>query len=320
MFDDLVMGPQTAELMRRGYLARYRLFGPPPAGKINADDMKHQGGDFAKADASAASMKPAIMGSVMGHYRLHLNGAPSVAFTASIAAAESYAEKFRAEGWRAASIDGKIDKTTRRQVTTDFARGQLNVLCSCDIISEGYDVPGIVGGIFLRPTESLGLNLQQMGRTFRTSPGKDCAILLDHVGNTHRHGLPDDERQWTLDAESRAKRKKRDPDDVAIRQCKKCYAINQITASKCKECGEVFVSAARVIEERDGDLYEINGETFRMSRAEVLAAAAEQVKPSELEALTTIGKMKGMNNPEGWARHVLEARIAKRAKSKAAAA
>jgi hypothetical protein len=79
----------------------------------------------------------------------------------------------------------------------------------------------------------------------------------------------------------------------------------------------VFIAAARKIEEKDGDLHEINGETFRMNRAEVLAAAAE-IRPSELEALTTIGTMKGMKNPAGWARHVLEARAAKKAKGRAA--
>lgn len=305
MFTDMVLGPQTAELMAAGFLAPYRLFAPAPQEQINAADMKHQGGDFAKADASAASMKPAIMGSVMGHYRKYLDGAPSVAFCASVEAAANYAEKFRAEGYRAASLDGKMDRKERRQVTDDFARGQLNVLTSCDIISEGYDVPGIVGGIFLRPTESLALCLQQMGRTFRIAPGKTHAILLDHVGNTSRHGLPDDERQWTLDAASRAKRKKKDADDVAIRQCKSCFAISRATAPKCRECGAVFVVAARKIEERDGELHEVtSGERFRMGRQEVMQAA--EANPSAMEALVALGTRRGMKNPAGWAAHVLQ--------------
>ncbi len=319
MFEDMVLGPQVAELIAGGHLADYRLFAPPQAQQINADDMKHQAGDFAKADASAASMKPAIMGSVMGHYRKHLDGAPSVAFCASVEAAVSFAEKFRSEGYRAASIDGKMDKKDRREITRDFAAGLLNVLTSCDLVSEGYDVPGIVGAILLRPTESLALCLQQIGRALRPKVGGGKAIILDHVGNTGRHGLPDDEREWTLDAVSRSKRKAKDADDVAIRQCKACFAISRATAPKCRECGKPFIVAARTIEEKEGELFEVDGAAFRMSRNEVNQAAATERYGASLDALAKLGQMRGMKNPEGWAKHVLDAREAKAAKRRASA-
>ncbi|MFN4244505.1 MAG: DEAD/DEAH box helicase, partial [Tepidisphaerales bacterium] len=91
-----------------------------------------------------------------------------------------------------------MDRGVRKQLVRDFGRGIIQVLTSVDVISEGFDVPGIVGAILLRPTQSLGLYLQQVGRALRTAPGKEAAIILDHVGNSQRHGLPDDPREWSL--------------------------------------------------------------------------------------------------------------------------
>jgi superfamily II DNA or RNA helicase len=310
VFDDLVMGPTTAALIADGWLSPYRLFAPPTAQQADLSGVHSRAGDFIAAETAAIMDKPAIIGSAVGHYRQHLNGAPAVAFCVSIQHAQHVAETFRSEGWRAASIDGAMEKQTRREIVRDFSAGQLHVLTSCDLISEGFDVPGIVGALLLRPTQSLAMYLQQVGRTLRLAPGKAAAVLLDHVGNSARHGLPDDEREWSLAGRDK-KKKSKDPDDVAIRQCPKCYACSNAYAPKCRECGFVFTVAPRKIAEKEGELAEVDPEVARVQFARARSAA------SDLAALVEVGKLRGMSNPEGWAKHVLKAREEKASRRRA---
>jgi DNA repair protein RadD len=139
--------------------------------------------------------------------------------------------------------------------------GQLQVLCNCGLISEGVDVPNIAAVILLRPTASVGLYLQQVGRALRPSPGKDRAVILDFAGNVGRHGLPDAPRTWSLDAKPRRPRER--PDGPRLRRCLSCSALNQAAAHTCMNCDgdlrtpkerreiEVALEQARRREEED---------------------------------------------------------------------
>lgn len=316
VFDEMVLGPTTGELIELGSLAPYRLFAPHQAVDLSGVHMR--GGDFARNELAGALDKPAIIGSAVGEYRAKMDGMPAVAFCVSIEHAQHTAEQFRAQGYRAMCLDGKMDKTLRRDVVRDFAAGRINVITSCDLISEGFDIPGIVGAILLRPTWSLALYLQQVGRALRTAPGKDAAIILDHVGNAARHGLPDDPRNWSLLGREERKKKKGEQ-EVATRQCMPweqapgrmvggCYAVSPAAASKCRECGAPFQVKSRVIEEVAGTLSEV--EIAKMRRT----AAREQAAAKTLEDLIEVGRARGFRSPEGWARHIVAARQAKEAR------
>lgn len=302
VFDEMVLGPTTRELIDIGALCEYRMFAPQQA--IDLTGVRTTGGDYNKRDLAGAMDKPRIVGNTVAEYSRLLNGAPSVAFCVSIEHAEHVAENFRASGYRAVSIDGKMDKTLRRQIVQDFGRGAINVLTSCALIDEGFDCPGITGVIDLSPTQSLARYLQRLGRGFRPFAGKDTAVFLDQANNVSRHGLPDDPREWSLLGRERGKKKSAD-DASACRQCEKCYAVSPAAASKCRECGQVFPIKARKIEEVAGTLSEV--EITRMRRQ----AAREQAAAKTLEELIAVGMARGMKNPHGWARHVHEARMAK---------
>jgi len=297
VFDEMVLGPTVAELIDAGALSDYRLFAPP----IQADlsGLHTRGGDFARGEAAAAMDKPAVVGDAVQHYRRLCDGAPAVAFCVSVEHAEHVAEQFREAGYAAASIDGKMDRADRRRVVSDFSSGVLNVMTSCDLISEGFDVPGIVAAIGLRPTQSLGLCLQQWGRALRPADGKSHAILLDHVGNAARHGLPDDPRDWSLQGREKRKGKAQD-DGPACRQCPRCYAVASLAATKCPECGHLFPVAARTVAEVDGNLEEVDLEARRreLARAQAAAKTAEDM----------VAKL---GYSSGRAAHILEARAEK---------
>lgn len=300
VFDTMVLGPTVRELIDAGALSDYRLFAPPMQADLSAVHVR--GGDFARGEAAAAMDKPAVVGDAVAHYRRLCAGQPAVAFCVSVEHAAHVAEEFRLAGFTAASIDGKMDKADRRRVVADFSAGRLNVMTSCDLISEGFDCPGIVAAIMLRPTQSLGLFLQQVGRALRVSPGKDRAVLLDHVGNSARHGLPDDEREWSLDGRDKRK-KKAGEDGPAVRQCDRCYAVSPVFARACRECGFVFQVQARKVEVVDGDLAEVDVVAARRERKR------EEAQANSLDALLKLAEARGYK--PGWAHHRWAARQAR---------
>lgn len=300
-FDDMILGPSTADLIAGGRLSPYRLFAPSMP---DLSGVKVRAGEYARGELGAAMDKPAIVGNAVHHYRKLCDGAPAVAFCVSVEHAHHTAEQFQAAGYRAVGIDGKMDKSMRRALVKDFARGAINVLTSCSLIDEGFNCPGIVAAIDLSPTQSLSRYIQRGGRALRVAPGKDVAFLLDHAGNASRHGLPDDPREWSMLATSERKKKSDEP-NVASRQCEHCYAVSPAAAQKCRECHRPFPVQARKIEEVAGTLSEV--EITRMRRQ----AAREQAAAKTLEELIAVGMARGMKNPHGWARHVHAAREAK---------
>lgn len=299
-FDTMILGPSTRELIDAGKLSPYRLFAPAQA--VDLSGVGTQAGDFKRGQLAGAMDKPAIIGSAVGEYRKLMDGAPAVAFCVSVEHAQHTAEQFRAAGYRAVCLDGTMEKGLRRDIVRDFGRGAISVLTSCDIVSEGFDVPGIVGAICLRPTQSLALYLQQVGRSLRTAPGKEAAIILDHVGNSTRHGMPDDSRDWSLLGRPK---KKGSSDNVACRQCEKCFAVSPAAASKCRDCGAPFPVKPREVAEIEGELSEV--EVARSRRQ----AAVDQAAAKTLEDLIALGASRGYKNPAGWARHLYQARQAR---------
>jgi len=303
-FEVMIEGPTTAQSIAEGYLSNYTLF---RTGDVDSRGLPMRGGDYQRDVAEAFMDKPTITGDAISHYRKHLKGAASIVYTVGITQAHHVAEQFRQGGFNAVAIDGKMDKQDRRNIIHDFAGGRLNLLVSCDLISEGLDIPGAVGGILLRPTASESLYLQQVGRLLRVAPGKDRAIILDHVGNSFRHGLPCDVREWSL--AGRGKRKKRDPDDIAVRQCRICGACSTATATICRECGHEFPVKPRVVKEVAGELTEV--EIAAAKRAK----KREQGTAKDMDALIEVGRLRGMKHPQQWAWYVLNARQKKRAKA-----
>jgi DNA repair protein RadD len=135
----------------------------------------------------------------------------------------------------------------------DLGAGRLSILTSCALIGEGVDVPSVGGCILLRPTASVGLHLQMIGRCLRPQPGK-TAVVLDHVGNTLRLGHHLEERDWTLDG-----LRKRDREAApSVKVCPTCFATSISTAQVCRDCGHVFAPPERrELRQVEGELQEI---------------------------------------------------------------
>lgn len=298
IFQDMVEGPTIAELIFKGHLTKPVVYAPPT--QLDLSHVKTAMGDYAKGALADAMDKPMITGDAVKHYKKLCDGEPSIAFCASVKHAEHVAEQFRSFGYRAASLDGSMDGKLRKQLIADLGAGRLNVLTSCDIISEGTDIPIVSAAILLRPTQSESLYLQQVGRVLRKYEGKKRALILDHVGNCLRHGMPDDDREWSLDATKRSKKSKEDQEKASpIKQCEKCYTVHK-PAPRCPQCGFLYQVQERQIEHVDGELQEVDPEEVKRKRI------AEQKKAKTLEELEAIARQRGYK--PGWAKYVYKSR------------
>ena len=298
-FTDMVLGPDAGWLTEQGFLVPARIYAPPG---LDLSGIKRFDTKKGRHDSEDRLKQGQAMGDAVSHYRRtiaeHHNGT-AIAFCVSVAHADAVAEAFRAQGIAAAMLDGSMDRGHRRRLINDLGAGTLKVLTSCDIVSEGTDIPSVTGAILLRPTDSLGLHLQQVGRVLRPCPGKEWAVINDHVGNSHRHGLPTDPREWSL--EGRTKRGKRAPTDaLSVRVCPRCFSALPSTMQVCSECGHQFEAPRRELVTVDGTLQELPASVIaRRKRTEVAKARTRE----ELEAIRL---ERGYRR--GWTDHMLKAR------------
>ena len=305
-FDSMVNGPPVAELIRRKFLANPRVYAPPVGADLS--NLRKKYGEFVTAETAAAMDKPMITGCAVQHYQRLANGVPAIAFCASVEHAEHVAEQFRSAGYQAASIDGTMHDNDRKARIKALGNGGLHVLTSCDIISEGTDIPIVGAAILLRPTASMGLYLQQVGRSLRMYDGKVDAIILDHVGNVMRHGMPDEDRKWSLDGEKQISKKNKDDDkDLKVKQCDQCYAVH-MPAPRCPVCGHVYEVSAREIETAEGELQELDAKRLaeiEMNRNKMFAKREEGLCVS-LADFQALAEKRGYD--PGWAYHRFRAR------------
>jgi DNA repair protein RadD len=295
MFDQLVLGPSTAELIATGYLSPARIYAPPPVADLTG--IHRRAGDYAIDEAADRMDRPTVTGDAISHYQRIGAGQPAIAFCCNVKHAEHVCHAFRVAGIPAATLLGTT--ADRDALVARFAAGFIDVLVTVDVVSEGFDCPGAAVAILLRPTQSEGLYLQQIGRVLRPAQGKTAAIILDHVGNVHRHGFPDDHRNWTLaDRERRAG--SAGPPPPSVRTCSECFAAFK-PAPICPCCGAACAAPDRRLKQVAGDLQELKREAVHQR-------ITERKKAHTLQQLIAVGQARGMKNPVGWAKHVHNAR------------
>jgi DNA repair protein RadD len=310
-YDDLIIGPSIRELISGGYLVRPKVYGSMR--HLDLSRVHMRGGDYAQNELAAAVNNSTIIGDAVEHYARICPGVPAIAFCASIEHARQVTERFTAAGWRAKRIDGEMRDDQRFAIVSALAEGDLDVMTSVDLVSEGFDVPACGAAILMRPTKSMTLYLQQIGRALRPAPGKECAYILDHAGNTARHGMPQEDRQWTLDGAGH-----REP-GPGIKTCPGCYAILEINVETCPECEHYFADAVAMNrigganghdiagrgmpDEVAGTLVELTPQMMAQHREE---ARHEVARAQSREELLRIARQRGYN--VRWVDHVMRAR------------
>ncbi len=239
--DILIQGVSSKYLIKNNYLAPYDYYAPSI---VDTAGIRSKSGDYDTEEAFKRMDKPAIYGDVVRHYTELSQGQKAICYCASITHSQKMADEFNASGIKAAHIDGTTPQTERADVIDGFRDGRIRVLCNVDLISEGFDVPDCGVSILLRPTKSMTLFIQQSMRCMRYLTGKK-AIIIDHVANYTRFGLPDQDREWQLDPKQAEARKE---NTVKVRQCPECYFTHE-TSPICPNCGYVYPIKGRTLEE-----------------------------------------------------------------------
>lgn len=291
LFDTMVEGPTMRELIDGGYLTDYRIFAPPSDFSM-AGEEAGKSGDWSNKQMRRAASKSHVVGDVVKHYLRIAPGKLGITFAPDVETAGEIAEQFKAAGVPAAMVHGGTPDAERIDVLKRSARRELLQLVNVDLFGEGVDLPAVEVVSFARPTQSFALFCQQFGRALRLMISKvlsgawdtytpeqrraflaDCekpyAIIIDHVGNVQRHGLPDAARQWSLDRRER-RGGSGASDAIPTRSCPECTAVYERVYNRCPFCGYMPEPVARSGPEFvDGDLAELDPETLREMRGEI---------------------------------------------------
>ena len=230
LFNILVSGPPTAELISQNYLAPVRVFSPQAS--VTAEGVGTRIGEYIQSQLTERFDTPEVAEEAVFNFKRICPDAKAIVFCCSVLHAEHTAQAFQHAGLSSACLHGKLSKLERESILQQFQEGIIQVITSRDLISEGTDIPDAQAAILLRPTKSESLYLQQVGRVLRTSPGKRFAFIIDLAGNTWKHGLPDEHREWSI-TRGLAKTK-----TIQLSRCVSCNAVVSKTQEFCGHCGD----------------------------------------------------------------------------------
>lgn len=260
--DELVVGVSAQWLIENNCLSPYDYYAPS---LVDLTGIKIKKGDYDISSVENLMLRKAVFGDVIRYYKELAEGRQAVCYCTSVRHSMETALQFNLAGIEAAHIDGSTPKAERERIISEFRRGAIDILCNVDLISEGFDVPDCECAILLRPTQSLTLFIQQSMRCMRYRKGKR-AVIIDHVGNYARFGMPDADREWSLEGKKKQKRDIAPEEEVNVRQCPECYAVfppkNQEgkPVNICPECGYEFPKKERSeIETEEAQLQRISG-------------------------------------------------------------
>jgi superfamily II DNA or RNA helicase len=265
LFDAMICGPNERDLISQGMLVGSRVFCPPAP---NTDGIKKTAGEFNMGAAAAMLDQSTVVGDIVSHWMKHAGGRKTAAFGVNQKHAHHIMEQFRAAGVEWAYVDAETPLDERRRIWRDLDHGSLSGVSSVGCIATGWDHSIVSCLICARPTASLGLWHQQLGRGSRIHPGKENFVVMDHAGNTRRHepyGIFESEIEWSLNG---AAVKKGDEEKcISTTRCDKvvvidgkkwlpCYRVFETGPDACPHCGCPVKKRVVEIKTIDGELTE----------------------------------------------------------------
>lgn len=245
-FDTMVQIATFRDLAALGFLVTPKVYTAPLPPDLRG--VKTTGGDYNLRDLDAAMNTRALVGDLVTHWVERAEGRSTIVFASSVGHSVTIAETFVAAGIAAEHLDGTTDGDTRAAILARLASGETRVVCNFGVLTEGFDCPRAKCITLARPTQSLGLFLQMVGRGLRPYEGLG-ALLLDHAGCVRKHGFPQDDRTWSLEGRPKG------AGEAPVKVCPQCKATIPAAAQVCPECGHVFEREGLAVVE--GDLVEV---------------------------------------------------------------
>jgi DNA repair protein RadD len=255
VFDALIECPQVADLVDLGFLVGTTVYAP--ADRIDLSGIRTQAGDYVENQLAERMNTTKLVGDVVTHWHRHGERRRTVIFATDVAHSIHLRDEFQKSGVRAEHVDGKTPKEDRDAILGRLSRGEIDIITNCAVLTEGWDCPDVACLVLARPTKSMGLYRQMVGRGLRPAPGKTDCLVLDHAGAVFEHGFVDEPVTWTLDTSRRAKNEKhelrRHTYGSRLSDCPKCGAL-RVAGEKCRSCGFLPTRSPRAAEFEDGDL------------------------------------------------------------------
>jgi DNA repair protein RadD len=187
-FDVMVCPTNVAELVSQKYLAPMSVY-VPETQLMGAGLKVGKSGDFTSSSVKDSVKTDTHIDHAIGQYRRHADGLRGLVFCVDVEHSRRVAGFYRQAGIKAVSIDSNSPQLDRVRVRSDWEKGAIDVICNCELFTEGVDLPSVNFIQCLRPTQSIPLWFQMLGRGMR--PGDRDVVILDHTDNTQRLGLPE---------------------------------------------------------------------------------------------------------------------------------
>lgn len=200
---------------------------------IDTTQARVRQGDFVVGDLAAAATDAKVVGDVVSEWLQHARGKRSVLFAINIEHSQFMAQAFVRAGVRAEHVDGTMGATERRNIINRLRSGETEVLCNCNVLTEGFDCPELECVMLCRPTLSTALFLQMVGRGLRPADGKEMCRIHDHAGCLEAHGHPYAERDYSPETTAQVHRGGGGAPRLLV--CKQCKAI--VDRWPCTACG-----------------------------------------------------------------------------------
>jgi DNA repair protein RadD len=258
VFDVLIEGPTVARLTADSWLVPATVYAPY---KPDLKDVRLVAGDYNEGQLADVMNQRKLVGDVVLHYfKINTDRRPTVVFAVNVAHAVSICGAFRDSGVLAELVTGATPLDERRTILAKLERGEIDVVVNCAVLTEGWDSPAVSCLILARPTKSLGLFRQMVGRVLRPHPRKADALVIDHAGAVFEHGRVEDDIEWTLHQDQRARNKShalRQPQTAReLLTCPECTAI-RTAGEPCPSCGWRPKPKGKEVEVIDGDLQKL---------------------------------------------------------------
>jgi superfamily II DNA or RNA helicase len=253
IFQDMIQAPSIKWLTEVGSLVKADYYAPTIP---DLRSIKSSMGDYNSVDLEKEMNNPKLIGDIIASWKAIAKDKKTIVFASSVAHSISLAQSFIDLGVRAAHIDGGTDNDEREEILEAFNHGNLQVVCNCMVLTEGFDCPPAEICVLARPTKSLGMYLQMIGRVLRPHPGKEKATIIDHSGAVYMHGFVDETVDWRLDPgksltikEKKIEREK----EAAEIICEGCFSMFS-GSNICPKCGHATEKKSQFMQVIDKEL------------------------------------------------------------------
>jgi DNA repair protein RadD len=283
VFDELIIGPQVAELVAQGHLVPAVYYAPCD---IDLKGVKTQAGDYQIKQLAERVDRPELVGDIVSSWHRHGERRKTIAFCVDVAHSLNVAEEFRRSGARAECVHGETPKTERDAILARLVSGETEIVVNAMLLTEGYDCPDVGCIILARPTKNMGLYRQAAGRGLRPAPGKSDVRIIDHAGACFRHGLLSDPIVWQLSPDKRAENPTHAHRNKSafskLLECTQCHALRK-GGEACEHCGWQPKRRAEALLFAEGELALVSG--GKPAKAPVFSQADQQRFYQQLIAL-----------------------------------